>query len=221
VVAVIVAAHQPTYLPGVSVVAKLAKADAVIWLDDVRFTTPGWVNRNQLPDGRWLTVPVERRDHRTAIRDVAIADDGGRWRVEHFHALADHYRGEGHYDREVLGVYEDTELAGAGKPIADMSLALTSRILAALGLNLTQWRQSEVDVSSFGPLSVRLARLVAAIGGTAYLAPARARLERDVFEGEGVELLTFDYAGENPSVIDPLFRLGRLPTGPRQEVSAA
>lgn len=217
----IVAAHQPTYLPGVSVVAKLARADAVIWLDNVRFTTPGYVNRNQLPDGRWLVVPVERHDHRTPIREVTIADDGGRWRVEHFHALADTYKGAPFYQRELLHPYEDSDLAGAGKPIADLNGALTSLILHSLGFELAQCRQSELGVSAYGSLSLKLARLVKEIGGTAYLAPARSRLERATFEDEGIELLAFDYAGDNPSIVDPLFRLGALPTEPRQEVSAA
>lgn len=217
----IVAAHQPTYLPGVSVVAKVAQADAVIWLDDVRFTTPGYVNRNQLPDGRWLVVPVERRDHRTPIREVTIADDGGRWRVEHFHALADTYREAPCYERGILGAYEDSAIAGAGKRIVDLNLTLTNEILTGLGMGPIQWRQSELGVSAYGSLSLKLARLVKEIGGTAYLAPARSRLERMTFESEGVELLAFDYAGDNPSVIDPLFRIGRLPSEPRQEVSAA
>src|SRR3954468_21484519 len=34
-------------------------SDAVIWLDQVQFTSPGWSNRNKMPDGKWLTVPVE------------------------------------------------------------------------------------------------------------------------------------------------------------------
>jgi WbqC-like protein family len=217
--AVIVAAHQPGYLPGVSVIAKIAQADAVVWLDDVRLTMPGFVNRNQLPDGTWLAVPVDRQDHRTPIREVTIAADPGRWRVEHYHALQ-RYADEPHFDKEV-GRLLGADIAAGGAPLVDLNLALVDRILEDLGLPAVQYRQSELGVATTGSLSARIARLVTAIGGTAYLAPARSRLDRAVFAAAGVELLAFDFAGPNWSIVDSLFRTGDLPSTPRQEVSAA
>lgn len=201
-------------------VGKVARADAVVWLDDVRFTMPGFVNRNQLPDGTWLAVPVERRDHRTPIREVTIGHDGGQWRCDHAWTLRNRYLAEEHYDpsiAEVLG----GELAVGGARLVDLNLELTEIIIGDLGLSTREFRQSELGVSGAGSLSTRLARLVRAVGGTAYLAPSRARLEREVFQREGLELLAFDYAGPNPSVVDPLFRTGQLPTTPRQEVTTA
>lgn len=201
-------------------VGKVARADAVVWLDDVRFTMPGFVNRNQLPDGTWLVVPVERRDHRTPIREVTIAPDGGQWRCDHVWTLRNRYLAEDHYDPLIAEVLSG-ELAAAGARLVDLNLELTEIIIGDLGLSTREFRQSDLGVAATGSLSSRIARMVKAIGGTAYLAPSTARLDRDVFHREALELLTFDYAGPNPSVIDPLFRTGQLPTTPRQEVTTA
>jgi len=216
---VIVTAHQPGYLPGTSVLAKVAHADAVVWLDDVRFTTPGFVNRNQLPDGTWLAVPVERESHRSTVREVTIGHDGGGWRTGHDHALRERYAHLEHFDPRITAVL-DGPFAAAGERLVDLNLILLSHILDDLGLTPREFRQSDYP-SPGGDLSSKLVRMVKAVGGTAYLSGPTNRLDPDRFEREGIELLYFRYAGENPSVVDPLFRTGRLPTGPMQEVNVA
>lgn len=214
----IVTAHQPGYLPGVSVIAKVAKADAVVWLDNVRFTTPGYVNRNQLPDGTWLAVPVERENHRTPIREVTIGPDEG-WRSHHVAALTERYRDAPHFDPALLRIYE-TALAEQGAPLAELNLVLLDRILTQLGLAPAVFRQSDYP-SAGGSLSSKLARMVKAVGGTAYLSGPSSQLDPEVFAREGVDLLYFRFAGENPTIIDPMFRTGQLPARPLQEVNVA
>lgn len=217
----IVTAHPPGYLPGVSVVAKIARADAVVWLDDARFTMPGYVNRNQLPDGTWLAVPVDRFDHRTPIRDVTIAHDGGDWRAEHASALL-RYSDADYFDSRFLRTL-DGAWADPGEPLARLNIRLLDLILDDLALTAagSQYRQSQIDSPPDGSLSTRLAKMVRAVGGTIYLSGPTPHLDAEIFEREGVALTTFTFAGSNPSVIDPLFRTGKLPAEPRQEVSAA
>jgi hypothetical protein len=72
-----------------------------------------------------------------------------------------------------------------------------------------------------GSLSAKLAAMVKEVGGTTYLASASARLVPEVFDAAGVSLIFFRFAGANPSVIDPLFRTGELPSAPLQEVNVA
>lgn len=198
-------------------VSKIARADAVVWLDDVRFTTPGFVNRNQLPDGTWLTVPVERRDHLTPIREVLIAEDG--WAPAHTKIIGEHYRDAPHFDASIF-LPLGGPLSYEGSPLLELNLALTERLFAGLGLSPRQYRQSE-HRSPSGSLSTKLIHLVKSVGGSAYLSGPTDALDPEVFAEADLELLYFRYAGDNPSVIDPLFRAGTLPSEPKQEVNVA
>jgi hypothetical protein len=213
----IVTAHQPGYLPGVSVVAKLAHADAVVWLDEARFTTPGFVNRNRLSDGTWLTVPVERESHRTPVKDVTIA--AGDWRSDHVWALRERFLAAEHYDPYFAGILEGP-LAEEGKPLVDLNLELTEWIIGSLGLATREFRQSDYPAPG-GSFTSKLVRLVSAVGGTAYLSGPTTALDARQFERAGIELLFFRFAGPNPSIIEPLFTEGQLPSGPLQEVNVA
>lgn len=215
----IVTAHRPGYLPGVSVIAKVAAADAVVWLDDVRFTTPGYVNRNQLPDGTWLAVPIDRPNHRSTIREVTIGHDGGGWRHEHDALIRERYAHLEHFDPRITAVL-DGPFAAAGEPLADLNLILLSHILEDLGLTPRQFRQSDYPTPG-GSLSSKLIRMVKAVGGTAYLSGPTTKLDPALFAEAGVELLFFRFAGDNPTVIDPLFRTGRLSERQLQEVNVA
>lgn len=215
----IVTAHQPTYLPGVSVMSKVAQADAVVWLDAVRFTTPGYVNRNQLPDGTWLTVPVDRVDHRSTIAEVTIA--GTDWKATHIEAVRDRYPDAG-YER-LVPFAETIGERLVGSRLVDLNLDLVGWMLRGFGLSPKQCRQTDYPAAG-GSLSSKLVRMVKEVGGTSYLSGPTSRLDPDVFAAAGIGLSFFDFAGDNPSAIDPLLLDGALPSGagaPRQQVRAA
>lgn len=211
---VIVTAHTPNYLPGVSVLAKVAHADAVVWLDDLRFTTPGYVNRNQLGDGTWLTVPVERESHRTPIREVVIG--GQSWRRGHAHALAERLGDQAAEEFEAITAC----FCSTGMPLVDLNLELIGWLLDGLGLGARQFRQSDYPAPS-GSLTSKVIRMVKAVGGTAYLSGPTSQLDPDAFDAAGLDLLFFRFAGDNPSAVEPMLETGALPSSPLQEVNVA
>jgi WbqC-like protein family len=200
------------------VIAKVAQADAVIWLDETRYTTPGFVNRNRLRDGTWLTVPVERRDHRSLIKEVVIGAPG--WQDEHTEILLAHYESAPHFDRQFLA-YLHTTLTSPGFPLADLNIHLIREVMNRLGLgHIASSRASDYAAArAAAPLSTKIGRMVKEAGGTVYLSGPTNRLDADLLRAEGVELAFFNFAGENPSVVDPLFRHGALPASHRQTVS--
>ena len=58
-----VAAHQPAYLPWLGYLAKIAAADLFVVMDDLQYEAQNFQNRNRIKTGTgpaWITVPVER-----------------------------------------------------------------------------------------------------------------------------------------------------------------
>lgn len=216
----IVTAHQPTYLPGVSVLSKVAAADAVLWLDAVRYTQPGFVNRALLPGERWLSVPVERRSYRDLILDVELG--AGDWQEDHAIALRAFYGHSPHFDGAIPEVLL-SDAAAPGRKLVDLNLSLIDLLLLGLGLDhVKQIRQSRIPQGG-SSISSRLARSVRAIGGTTYLSGPSGRrlLDEAVFEREGIEIEYFNFAGPNPAAVDPLYRRGILPAPARSRAREA
>lgn len=57
----IVAIHQPNYLPWIGYFYKVSQADTFVLLDDVQYTKNSFINRNRIRGSQgeqWLTVPV-------------------------------------------------------------------------------------------------------------------------------------------------------------------
>ncbi len=59
----VVAAHQPSYLPWLRYLDKMAKADVFVVMDDLQYENQNFQNRQRVKlnsGAAWLTVPLER-----------------------------------------------------------------------------------------------------------------------------------------------------------------
>ena len=84
----IVAAHQPHFLPWLGYLDKLAKSDLFVVMDDLQYEKENFQNRNRLKLDRgahWLTVPLLRGNQSDRICDKRIdnAGRGGRHHWQH------------------------------------------------------------------------------------------------------------------------------------------
>jgi len=93
----IVAAHQPHYIPWLGYLDKLAKADLFVVMDDLQFEAQNFQNRQRLKLSEgpaWLTVPVQRGSQADLICDKRIAPSNGSrhdWEYRHWHTIQTHY----------------------------------------------------------------------------------------------------------------------------------
>lgn len=165
-----VAIHQPHYLPWLRYFDKLAKCDVFILLDTVDYTKNGWQNRNKIkaPEGgRLLTVPVSAHIA-TAIKDIAICDNG--WRKKHWRSIEQCYAKAPHFS-DHAGILWET-YNRAWRLLADLNDHMFRQFAQALGLGRRIVRASELDVP--GEATERLVNLIRAVGGDTYYTGAYA-----------------------------------------------
>ena len=102
----IVAAHQPHYLPWLGYLDKLAKADRFIVMDDLQYEAQNYQNRQRLKlnDGpHWFTVPLVGGSQCDRIVDKRVDNTahGSRhhWQRRTWRTLQIHYGRAPHFER--------------------------------------------------------------------------------------------------------------------------
>lgn len=139
---------QPSYLPWMGYFEQIARADMFVVLDTVQFEKQSWQCRNRLKRSNnlpfWLTVPIAAHPLQTAICDILIARDGGRWRMAHLRSIAVALSRAPFY-QEVVPVFESL-LAYDWEHLVDMNVDGIRRIALLLGL-IPEWKKaSELPV---------------------------------------------------------------------------
>jgi hypothetical protein len=95
---VIVAAHQPHFLPWLGYLDKMAKADLFVVMDDLQYEAQNYQNRQRvkLSDGAtWMVVPLERGAQDDLILDKRIDNSGNpkqHWQRRIWLTLETNYR---------------------------------------------------------------------------------------------------------------------------------
>jgi hypothetical protein len=203
----VVTAHQPNFLPGASVVTKLQAADAVILLDEVQWSKNGWSNRNRLPDGRWVTVPVAHSSSFAPINRVRIGEPKSDWRERVCHDLRTAWPGDvtEQVCREIQRPYR--LLVGLNVALLRIALdAVFCETLWAFQSHLDGGHavvaQSD-DADELAPISERLAMMVEELGGTTYLSgPSGSNyLDEEPFVRRGIDVAYWSYDGANQCVL--------------------
>jgi hypothetical protein len=145
----IVATHQPNFLPWPGLFVKAMMADCLVLLDDVQFPRGrSWVNRNRLKNEQgelWLTVPVHKKGRDLQrILDVELfkASD---WKRKHLRGIRQSYANAPYLDNYLPGLVEIYEKDH--RRLISLNLALISYLLKALGLERQVLLQSDLEIT--------------------------------------------------------------------------
>jgi len=233
----LVAIHQPTFLPWLGFFHKLIHSDVFVVLDDVQIQKTGssWVNRTQILAAgkpRWLTIPINRPSGVQQIQLTTILEDGV-WKRSHRGRLHEAYRRAPHY--KVLSDFLDGLYANRSSSLLEFNLSAIHAVLDLLELSDARKlvMASSYAVDSQG--TDRLIGLVKRVGGDSYLCGSGSAgyLEPRVFEEESVKLVWQKFAEVNRSqlgtanfvaglsIIDALLTLGPIKTRGLLESSAS
>ena len=165
----IVAIHQPQYLPWVGYLDKVDQADVFVLLDTVQFKKGEWQNRNRFKTAegwQWVTVPVLHR-HGQAIREVRIDPNRGSWSRKHREALKTSYGATPHF----------TQIAGLLKALwersweslSPLSRATLEAMMSVMGVDTSLVQASDLEPAPDHP-DERLIAICQQLGADTYLA---------------------------------------------------
>lgn len=216
----IVAIHQPQYMPWLGYFDKMDKADVFVFLDTVQFKKNEFQNRNRIkgPDGpQWLTVPV-LHCHGQEIREVVI-NNTVTWRKRHIKSLVSAY-GRAPYFKDYIGKFEEL-LSHPWEGLSRLNIESVRLIASLLSIEVILYTASEVDHISENR-DMRLVEITGKVGGDTYLAGPGGRdyMDMEVFEREGIRVIFQDFSHpvypqlfgdfqSNLSALDLLFNIGR------------
>jgi len=130
----IVAVHQPQYLPWLGYFDKMRRADGFCFLDNVQYKKNDWQNRNRIKAAQgwqWLTVPVHYRFPQK-INEVTI-NNSVKWGKKHLQALISNYN-RAPYFKQSLDIFEAV-YSETWESLSDLNIILIKRLSTALGLD--------------------------------------------------------------------------------------
>jgi hypothetical protein len=188
----IVAVHQPQYLPWIGYFDKMRKADVFCYLNDVQYKKNEWQNRNRIKTAQgwqWLTVPVRYR-FPEKINEVKI-NNTIQWSKKHLQALKTNYS-RAPYFKAYISIFEDA-FAEEWELISELNIHLIERLKDAL-----QMQEKTTIISSELTLreepTDRLIDICKTLGADTYLAGQGAAGYMDVarFEKNGLKVITQD-----------------------------
>lgn len=215
----VVAMHQPQYLPYLGFFHKLRHSDLFVVLDDVQFSTGGFLNRNKIKNRQgwqWLTVPVFQGSR--PINEVEVKQSTP-WQRKHCNSLVQSYSKSRYFEEYGPGLQE--LLLKPWHLLVDLDMALIEWGMQALGLTTPILCSSRLQVE--GAATNRLVEICKAVGADCYLSgPGGANyMDLEAFAAAGVQVRWQEFASPvyeqvfpqagfipNLAVVDALFCCG-------------
>ncbi len=215
----IVAVHQPQYLPWLGYFDKIRRADIFCYLDSVQYKKNDWQNRNRIKTSQgwqWLTVPV-RYKYPERICDVKI-NTTVKWRQKHLQALITNYRRAPFFSR-YIGLCEQV-YAEDWQSVSELNICFIECLKDALGLAFKRAIKSSQLELSEDPTD-RLIDICKAVGAETYLSGQDGvnYMDLERFKANAIQVVIQDYQHpvypqmfkgfeSHMSVVDLLFNCG-------------
>lgn len=189
----IVAVHQPQYLPWLGYFDKIDSADVFVLLDTVQFKKNEWQNRNRIKtaDGwQWLTVPVTYQFPQR-INAVGI-NNRERWQHKQRQAIASNYRKAPFWGH--LFPFIEELLQPTWEQLAPLNIFGVKGLMEILGIDTPLYVASELPPFPEDP-DERLIAITKHFGADTYLAGSGGRdyMNLDRYEKGGVKVLFQEY----------------------------
>ncbi len=214
----LIAIHQPQYLPWLGYIDKIDKADVFVILDNVQFKKNEWQNRNRIKTAQgwqWITVPVLYR-FPERINEVKI-NNKTNWNRKHLQAFITNYS-KSPYFADYRVFFEDIFNRGWDR-LVDINVELIKFLINTLGLKTRLVMASDLKLRE--EQTERLIDTCKTLDGNKYLAGRDGikYMDLEKFDKEGIDIVFQDFKHpvynqlfgdfeSNLSIIDLLFNCG-------------
>jgi hypothetical protein len=187
----IVAGHQPNYLPWLGFFDKMRRCDVFIIEDNVQFERQGFTSRNKIlasGEVRWLSVPIEHANKPLLINEVKVANKAEpNWEQRHWLTIKHSYC-KAPYWSEYSGFFEDT-YKREWTFLMDLNMHLIKGIMGFLKID-----KPLVMSSSLGAQGKKTELIIAQckkVGADEQLAGSGGKcyIEKKRFDEEGIKLV--------------------------------
>lgn len=198
----IVAVHQPQYMPWLGYFNKIDRADIFVLLDTVQFKKNEWQNRNKIKTAngwQWLTVPVMYKFPQL-ITEVEV-NNREKWRHRQRQAIISNYKKAPNW--LLLEDFFEEILSTEWLYISHLNIHVVKKLAEIIGIETPIYVASELDQFPEEP-DDRLIALTKYFDADVYLAGSGGKdyMDFDKYDASGVKVMFQEF---NHPVYDQLF----------------
>ena len=205
--------HQPDFMPYLGYFDRLLHADTLVVLETVQYvngTSKSWMSRDKIKTDRgeqWFNVCVKKAPRDTAIKDIELVDDGGKWKKNNLGLFHQHYRKAPYY-KEILP-YLEKLYARDDKLFWIFSFASIQMLMDLFDVHPEVIFASDLDAQ--GKNNELVVDIVQKVGAKRYLSGAGAEdyFDPAVYEKAGIEVIWQDF--KHPEYPQQYPELGFIP----------
>ena len=215
----IVAIHQPNFLPWIGYFYKMYKSDIFVFLDNVQFSKNSYQNRVKIKTSQgaqWLTLPVFHKFGQLT-KDVRI-NNNEKWKEKHLKTIELNYK-KAPYFNQIYDLLVKVYTNNKWELMTDFNIELITAICNFLDIKTKTIRASSLNTS--GSATELLIDIVKKVGGDIYLSGKGGMKYQNEnrFKEENVTLIYTNFKHpvypqlwgefiEGLSIIDLLFNCG-------------
>jgi hypothetical protein len=194
----IVAIHQPHFLPWLGYLHRMAQVDTFVLLDHVQFERRNYQNRTMIRmnnEARWITVPVIQHSQKERIVDKQVDNrlhGPNWWSPNVFTTLRHAYREAGFFGlyAEPLRQLFETRF----ERLVDLNQAGLDLLREAFDIRTPLLKSSALSVEGArGDLILNICRAVGADGLMVGFGGSRGYLDTDAFARAGVRIVQHEF----------------------------
>jgi len=188
---------QPHYFPWIGYFEMIDRVDVFVFLDDVQFIKREWKNRNKIRktatsiDSKWLTVPINKNDHKAFIKDAKISIDVD-WAVEHCNSLQSVYKDSPFFEK-YFTVIKGFITDNVQSTIGELNINIIESLCKELRIKTKLLRSSDLNVS--GKKEEKLRNICLSLDADCYLAnnATGEYVAPDYFQKDGIKFKLQNY----------------------------